>query len=83
MCYVRVQLYEYVTCGQVSVKRSHNMYETYRYVTSVHYMKFFGNDYCDRFVHACLTHGPTYKTNSLTSMYIEQTSMFNAIRNVH
>ena len=39
MCYVCVQLYEYVTCGQVSVKRSYDMYEPYTYVTPFHYKK--------------------------------------------
>ena len=37
MCFVCVQLYAYVTCGQVNVKRSFDMYEPYTYVTPVHY----------------------------------------------
>ena len=31
-------MYAYVTCGQVIVKRSYDMYEPYTYVTPVHYM---------------------------------------------
>ena len=43
ICYMRtavcVQVYAYVTCGQVSVKRSYDVYEPYTYVTPVHYTK--------------------------------------------
>ena len=31
----------------------------------------------------CLTHDPTYKTNVLASMYVEQTFMFNVLCNVY
>ena len=30
-----------------------------------------------------LTHGPTYKTNVLASIYVKQTFMFNIICNVY
>ena len=39
ICYVCVELYEYVTRWQVSVKRLYDMYEPYTYVTPDHYMK--------------------------------------------
>ena len=40
MCYVCVQLYAYVTCGQVSVKSLYDIYEPYTYITPVHKMKY-------------------------------------------
>ena len=39
MCYICVQLYVYVPCGQISVKRSY-MYEPHTYVTPVQDMKY-------------------------------------------
>ena len=39
ICYVCVQLYTYITCGQFSVKRSYDMNEPYSYVTHFHYKK--------------------------------------------
>ena len=72
-----------VTCRQVSVKRSYDMYEHICNTCSLHEVEVTISgtiNVIDLFLSMhYLTHGPTYKTNVSASEYVEQTFMFSVI----